>query len=95
MNITSQEYWTEIESLAKQCLEWSQEDERGFSDLVMEAIDGHQWVIYYGFNYDVLKNTDYQGYYIEEFGTDGESFEDLMMRSAFWAMYNDVINYEI
>lgn len=95
MNITNQEYWIEIESLANQCAEEAKESDRDLSDVIFEELDSHQWVIYYEYHYDILKSTDYQGYYIEEFGTDGGSFEDIMMRSAFWAMYNDIINYEI
>ena len=62
-----------------------------------ETIDGHQWVIYYSYNLDVIQHSDNAEYMGDNFG--GESMtacideggvDSLHAAMAFWALYADV-----
>lgn len=109
--ITSSQYWGEVSSLAASIVEQAAQDndldtaETFDRDQIMEyvndtylheTIDGHQWVIYYAYNLDVLKHSDNQDYMIDNLGTEsaGESLKQgldtLHCHLAFWALYADV-----
>lgn len=105
------EYKTEIESLAKSIVEEVLEgnfngettDDMEVRDIINdtalhETIDGHQWIIYTGYNIDVIKNSDNESYAADNFG--GEYLADVLKNNgydqlnttiAFWCMYADVI----
>ena len=62
-----------------------------------ETIDGHQWVIYYAYNLDVIKHSDNAEYMSDNFGGDALSacidaggVDSLHTAMAFWALYADV-----
>lgn len=62
-----------------------------------ETIDGHQWVIYSGYNLDVLKHSNNPDYMTDNFGDDmagsilsEQGLSSLHTSLAFWAMYADV-----
>lgn len=67
------------------------------SDLVHEQVDSSQYTIYNAYHLDILKYSDNDNALINELGTsalDGvESFNDVMGRFAYWALYNDVWNF--
>ena len=57
-----------------------------------ETIDGHQWVIYYAYNLDVIDNSENEDYYADNMG-DFSSFDNLNSLHtavAYYAMYADV-----
>ncbi len=56
--ITQKDYWEEIESLAKQCIEEAKEQDRELSEVIWETCDGHQWVIYTAYHHQVLQHCD-------------------------------------
>ena len=65
--------------------------------LLHETIDGHQWIIYYAYNLDVLKYSRNADYMNDNFGAD--SLADALSKGginslhtalAFWALYADV-----
>jgi len=65
-----------------------------------ETIDGHQWVIYCGYNLDVIKQSDNEDYYNDNFGAESlaNSLEQgglstLHCHIAFWCMCADVQDY--
>lgn len=65
--------------------------------LLHETIDGHEWVIYYAYNLDVIKYSDNEDYMEQNFGNEyaGEIMADkgldgLHTVIAFWCMYADV-----
>jgi hypothetical protein len=62
------------------------------SDRLHEMIDGHQWIIYYGYNTEVLKHTNNEDAYIDNFGEwpADKGLNDLQMLAAFEAMRQDV-----
>ena len=106
-NITEKEYWTEIESIAKNLIEEAldqsdskEEAEELINDsLLHQTIDGHQWVIYYAYNDDVIAYSNNDDYFIDNFGQEeaGELLKnrgllDLHTAIAFWALYADVQN---
>jgi hypothetical protein len=62
-----------------------------------ETIDGHQWVIYYAYNLDVIQHSANEDYYSDNFGAESlaSSLEQggldaLHCHIAFYAMYADV-----
>ena len=64
-----------------------------------ETIDDHQWVIYYGYNLDVIENSDNEDYYNDNFGPESLAaslneggLNTLHCHIAFWCMYADVQN---
>ena len=100
------EYWTEIKGIAAdlvtEAMEQAENDKDKAEELINdsllhETIDGHQWVIYYGYNLDVIKYSDNEGYYNDNFGAESlaASLEQggldmLHCHIAFWCMYADV-----
>ena len=88
------EYEREIHSLAKHIAEEAAEYDRDVSDVLHETIDGHKWVIYTAYNFDVLKWSENDNYAEHEFGP-GAVRDERGMRwdsMAYWAMHADVQN---
>ena len=104
-DITQASYNEEIQDLATNLVEELMQEhdndrdtaEESSHDRLHETIDGHQWVIYYAYNDEVLKYSEneeaYQGVY------DNESLgqlvaergiADLKTMMAYFAMYQDV-----
>ncbi len=100
------EYWNEVNELADTiACETMQETDNNrdkaqeiINDVRLhETIDGHQWIIYYGYNLDVIKHSDNEDYYSDNFGGDALAssleqggLDTLHCHIAFWAMYADV-----
>lgn len=105
-NITSSQYWNEVQSLAVSIAEDAMaycdnnrdDAEELINDSLMhETIDGHQWIIYNAYNLDVYQYSDNSEYYIDNFGGDDAAFvlkekglEGLHQALAFWSLYADV-----
>ena len=105
-NITSSQYWNEIQSLAVSIAEDAMvscdnnrdEAEELINDsLLHETIDEHQWIIYYAYNLNVYQHSDNSDYYIDNFGGDDAAYvlkekglDGLHQALAFWALYADV-----
>lgn len=106
MKISNKEYFAEVNAIAKSIIQDAMEQadnnredaEELISDsLLHEAIDGHQWIIYYGYNLEVYEHSDNSDYYIENFGDDclAHSLKEgglngLHQALAFWGLYADV-----
>jgi hypothetical protein len=112
-NITCSQYWTEVKSIAE-CLvsesaiytecntaeSFDQDTIRDhiFDSALHEAIDSHQWVIYYAYNLDVLQHSDNAEYGIDHGIIDASEsikagLSTLHCHLAFWALYADVCDY--
>lgn len=105
-NITSSQYWTEVEALANMiavnAMQSCDNDRSDAEDLINdsllhETIDGHEWIIYCAYNLDVIQHSDNEDYYIDEFGIEnaGEELKNrglsgLHAAIAFWCLYADV-----
>ena len=105
-NITSSQYWNEVQSLAVSIAEDAMsyydnnrdEAEELINDsLLHETIDGHQWIIYNAYNLDVYQHSDNSDYYIDNFGGDDAAYvlkekglDGLHQALAFWSLYADV-----
>ena len=105
-NITSSQYWNEVQSLAvsiaedamSYCDNSREEAEELINDsLLHETIDGHQWIIYYAYNLDVYQYSDNSEYYIDNFGSDDAAYvlkekglDGLHQVLAYWSLYADV-----
>ena len=104
--ITSSEYWTEVQSLADSIASEAMADndndreaaEEDINDSRLhETIDGHQWIIYNAYNLPVMQFSDNADYYIDNFGGDDaghilkeRGIDGLHTVIAFWALYADV-----
>lgn len=104
--MNNQEYWAEVSSLANSitCEAMSDNDDDReaaekdiFDSRLHETIDGHQWVIYYSYNLDVIKHSDNEDYYVDNFGSESlehslkeGGLDTLHCHIAFWALYADV-----
>ena len=105
-NITSSQYWNEVQSLAVtiaeeamlHCENNRDEAEELINDsLLHETIDGHQWIIYYAYNLDVYQYSENSDYYIDNFGGDDTAYvlkekglDGLHQVLAYWSLYADV-----
>ena len=106
--LTNSEYWVEVKSIADNLVSEAMSDNENdkdraeediFDSRLHETIDGHQWVIYYSYNLDVIKHSANEDYYSDNFG--GEALEEslkggldtLHCHIAFWALYADVCDY--
>ena len=104
--MNNQEYWKEVNELADAlaCESMADNDndrEAAESEIwdtrLHETIDGHQWVIYYSYNLDVIKYSDNEDYYSDNFGAESLAasladggLDTLHCHIAFWALYADV-----
>ena len=107
-NITSSQYWIEVEALANliatNAMQSCDNDRDDAEELIIdrllhETIDGHEWIIYNAYNLDVIQYSDNEDYYIDEFGSESAGDElksgglsRLHTAVAFWALYADVQN---
>lgn len=94
--ITYSEYWTKIASIAKRARERDgYEPDADQIDVLHEILDGHQWVIYTAYAFDVLRHCGGDNHNaIFEAGID-TSNEDGMFwsRAAYFAMHADVCEH--
>lgn len=104
-NITSSEYWNQVEAIARDIVSDAMElrdndreqAEEFIQDILLhETIDGHQWIIYYAYSLDVIEHSLNEDYCVDNFGLDGlicnlkKSLNDLHQNIAYWALYADV-----
>ena len=105
-NITSSQYWIEVQSLAaqiaqdamSQCDNDRNDAEELINDsLLHETIGAHQWIIYNAYHLDLLQYSDNSDYYIDNFGTDDAAIvlkegglNVLHQALAFWSLFADV-----
>ncbi len=95
--MTSQEYWAEVNQLAAYFAdagEWraAYGEDTDRYDALHEAIDGHQYIIYYSEAADVLRHTDNPTAYEDELGDlpDGMTYQQMACPLAFMAMMADI-----
>ena len=90
--ISQKAYWTEVESLANDCAKEAKEGDRELSEVVWETCDGHQWVIYTFYNYQVIQHT---GQDIDDrfadMGGMGDRFSEVLTKAAYLALEGDVM----
>jgi hypothetical protein len=97
-DVASSEYWSEIRSIVENVKQDVRENEADLSDAIHEAIDGHQWVIYTGYNLDVLKHCSDESAGIDEGLIDANAalaeggLSKLTAQLAYCAMERDVYN---
>ena len=97
-DMTRKEYWDQIRSIREDLAdeyrtEGSDEDpNEWFNDRLHETIDGHQWIIYNAYNLDVLRFTDNEDAYIDNFGEwpADSDLSRIHTLAAFEAMRQDV-----
>lgn len=97
MNITYEAYVTEVAGIAQYCINEALEYGSDLYDMVHQYVDGHQWIIYYAHNQDVLDHSENPdawtdcysnkdlGTIVAEDGMDGAR-----MIQAYCAMHQDV-----
>ena len=94
--LSQSDYWTEIESLAKQVTAKSRENGTDINDLLHEAIDGHAYVIYTYKARMVCFHSDNEDAIFEDgcFPEAPESMTSLYPLVAYYAMVADVRAHE-
>ena len=99
-DMTRKEYWDEIRSI-RDSLKEEWKDERAdyaydgnewLHERLHQDIDGHQWIIYNAYNLDVLRFTDNEDAYIDNFGEwpADSDLSRIHTLAAFEAMRTDV-----
>jgi len=91
--ITQSEYWKEVTSIAKGVLEEAAVNRQGSdtSDLLHEAIDGHQWIIYtWAYPYVLIHSRSEDAFFDQMGATEATSYQQIMQLMAFYALYQDV-----
>jgi hypothetical protein len=95
-DITYADYWFEVERIAKEVIEEHKEPENedNFSDLITKHTGEHQWIIFYGPAFDVLKHSRNESYGLEEEIVDShvKDFSQFISSMAFMAMYADIMD---
>jgi len=90
-NLTASEYRDEINSLAETIRDEAAEYSREISEVMHETIDGHMWVIYTAYHYEVLSLSENDGaaadFGVNSLVVDGELNTALL---AFCAIEADV-----
>jgi hypothetical protein len=93
--MTSDEYWDEIGSIAREVTKEAREYDRDVYDVLHEMIDGHQWVIYFRYNATVLSHSENAGYGLNEgLISTVKDHDEYMTQAAYWAMVADVQAHE-
>jgi len=106
MTISNYEYWKECQRLAQDLIDEVRTENPTFekSDLIdeiqersWELVDGHQWIIYYSYNLNVIDHSDNENYMIDNNGEDyacevlkNSGLNGLHSTIAYWAMYADI-----
>lgn len=67
-DLTLSEYSKEVSALAEAIAKEAVEYNRDVSDVLHETIDGHRWVIYTAYHFDVLQHSPNDGAYFDEIG---------------------------
>ena len=104
--LSSIEYETEIQSIADNMAAEALADNDNdidaarddiFDSRLHETINGHRWVIYNAYNADVMRHSDNEDYYIDNFGAEDagavlkeRGLSGLHNVIVFWCMYADV-----
>ncbi len=94
INISYRQYWNEINSIVDETFQEAREHQTIPIEHLHETIDGHQWVIYTAYAFDVLKHSDNGDYSAEQFGAeslvkDGQTNWAVMV---YGAMYGDCMD---
>jgi hypothetical protein len=90
--ITQQQYWAEINELAQDAFN-EKDNYEDRIDYVHELVDGHQWVIYNAYHFDVLKHCSDENAYFENFGEapTGSNVHEILIKLVYAAMEQDVL----
>ena len=94
MDISYGDYWKEIGSIGKECRGLAAENDTDISDEILTYIDGHRWIIYNAYHFDILRHSDNEESLLDnsELCIDSStSLFQITAQFAFWAMYTDVM----
>lgn len=95
--MSNTEYWQEVHSIVDSLIEEREPDdtEDDLQERLWEDVDGHEWVIYTGYHYEILQHTDNDSYYVDNFGADGLTDGGHLRTEllAFGALYADCMDY--
>ena len=88
------QYWSEINTLAEHIREEAAKRDEDVYDVLHETIDGHKWVIYTIFHFDVLRHSDNEDYAIEHLSVESIIKDGRLSTEAlaYGAMYGDVLD---
>jgi len=92
-DISSREYWDEVDSLAREALT-EEHSGANLGDWLWESIDSHQWVIYTYMSQCIIRHSQNENYSAENFGPETVSTKDGIKWEAvaFGCLYGDVMD---
>lgn len=86
--ISYQEHWDEIESIANIIEDQYDPDSDELSEIVFNSVDSHQWIMYHGYPVQILQYTEPDDW--THFVNDSSDYRDVLSAMAFSAMRKDV-----
>lgn len=93
---TYHEYWSQVESIAKDVTTEAREQDRDITEVLWEWIDGHEYIIYYSKSHAVMRHTSNEDAYQDNFGVEGfagKGYDQIATLYAYGAMEADVMNH--
>lgn len=91
MSITNKEYWDEINKICSEIID-NREDGEDTVDMIHSTMDGHKFVVFYGYHKHIMEHTNNEDSFIDRFGVieHVDSYLKCMAEFAYWAMYDDI-----
>ena len=94
--ITQANYWTEIESLAKEAIKEAKEYDIDLTDLVHEAVDNHTWNIYNSYHLSILQHSDNEDagaeFLPDQIQAGQSDWHEIVATMVFFALRADVLD---
>ncbi len=89
--LTDQEYYEQCRAIVAECTAEAEGDEDRMNELIHEAIDSHQWIIYTFYNLEILRISQNTDAYFDNFGKlEAADFSSAVQSMAFAAFEADV-----
>ena len=90
--ITSQVYWAEVQSCAREILKQAQDTGAEIHDLLHETVDSHHYIIYTYANLQVLVHSKNDNAYFDETGDslNTSDFSSTVQTLAFYVFQADI-----
>ena len=93
-NYTETEYFESVRNIAREAIRAAQREGVDEQDVIHEAVDGSQWVIFHGRARFVCLISENEDAVIDQMGSEAfaavASVQECFTRAAYWAMLQDV-----
>ena len=91
--LSRQDYHKQVRDLAEEAASEHGHATEAGQEWIWETCDGHEWVIYTFYHFQVLQHSENSGYTLDNFGPEGvvEDGQLNTLSLAFGALYGDVM----